>query len=295
MEKYNKIHWAKGLDITPEIFIDSDNYHIEERNLLGCFFASRLYGISPDRKFHIRKRIDIHTFTLFIDDLECLAITPNGCVINIQSGTPFNKKVNLKEATGEELYVILTVHPHAIVPVDEKGLYAEQKYDFVLNSMEETIGDGIPVLKIYYDNDNQCWEIDDSYIPPSIALNSVDTLMEQYHEIKNKLDSIIEKLPEDNLTCMQALLLQWEFDNYCLQGPPQELTLLLKKICWVLKLYIKSIKKTDKLHDTIRFIGEEYNHNDSAMLLHWGYKSLKEIDRIIDEKEIVPMENEIIV
>ena len=298
MERHNRIHWVKGLDITPEIFIEADNYHVAERSLLGRFFASRLYGILSERKFHIRKRIDTYTFTLFIDDLECLAITSDGYVINIQKDTPFNKEVSLKEAIGKELYVVLKVNPYTLTPVDEKELYVGPKYNFVLKRMEETIENGIPVLKIYYDNDKQCWEIDNTYIPPSIALNSVDILKEQYYEIKDKLNHIVEKLPEDDMTCMQTLFLKWELDNYCLQESPQELTLLLKKICWMLKLYLKSAKRMEELPGIKRFIEEQYNPNDIGKILHLGFESLIEIDQKIGEKPkevVVPTEIEEII
>ena len=274
MEKHNKIHWKKGLDITPEILIASDNYHIAERNLLGRFFAFRLYGILPGRKFYIEKDIDNNN--VYIKNLECFAITNDGYIINIQRDTPFSKELSLKEAMGAELYVILTVDPYAITP----------EYNLALKRVGETIENGIPVLKIY--KNNQCWEIDNNYIPPSIALYSVDTLKQQYSGIKNRLSHITEKLPENDMICIQAMLLKLELDNYCLQESPQELVSLLKKICWTLKLHLKTSKRMNELPDAEKFIEEQYNHNDIEKTLRLGVDSLAEIDRKIDEKPIEP-------
>jgi len=286
MEKYNnnKIHWKKGLDITPEILIASDNYHVTERKLLGHFFAFRLYGILSDKKFYIDKNIDNHN--VYIKNLECLAITNDGYVINIWKDTPLNKEVNLKEATDSEFYVVLTVNPYTVTP----------EYNFVLKRIGETIENGIPVLKI--NRNSQNWKIDDNYIPPSITLYSVDSLKQQYEKIKDKLSHIAEELQENDqendMAYRQAMLLKLELDNYCMQESPQELVLLLKKICWTLKIYVEASKKTDELPNTEKFIKEQYDHNDIGKLLHLGIKSLEEIDQKINEEpEEEPEEIEI--
>ena len=284
MEKYNKIHWVKGLEITPEILIGSDNYHIAERNLIGRFAASRLYGIVPNGKFQIRKRIDPHTDTLFIDNLACTAITHDGYVLNIQNDMPFSKEVSLQRETGTALYGILTVDPYSTTPVDDENLHISPKYELVLKGIEEPVENGIPVLKIYYDSSNRYWKEDENYIPPSIALDSVEELKQLCLNIKDKFNHIIKKLPEDNPFSVQVMLLQLELESNYLQKSPQELTLLLKKICWILKLYIKAAKNIDELPVIKRFIEEQYNHDDLAKSLCLGFESLVKIDQTIDEK-----------
>lgn len=287
MEKYNKIHWAKGLDITPEVFVGSDNYHIAERKLIGRFVASRLYGIIPDKKFYIRKRIDTHTNTLFIDNLECMAITHDGYVINLQSDMLFSKEVSLKNETGTTLYMILTVNPYSTALVDDEKLHVYPKYDLMFKRPGEAVETGMPVLKICYDIDKQCWKIDENYIPPSIALGSVDELKQLYIKIKDKLNHIIEKLSESDTIYVQAMLLKLELENDYLQKSPQELTLLLKKICLILKLYIRAVKNIKELPVFKKFIDEQYNHNDIEKSLRLGFESLVEIDQKIDEKPII--------
>jgi len=286
MEKHNKIFWKKGLDITPEIFAGSDNYHIAERSLLGRFFAFRLYGIFPGKNFYIRKRIDINTNTLIIDELECLAITRDGYVINIQRAAPYNKELSLKEVIGSELYIVLSVNPYSLSQSDEEELYVYPEYKLVTKRIEDTIEKGIPVLKIIYDHEYQYWKIDENYIPPSIALDSVDLLRQQYLNIKEKINKIIEKLPEEDNVFIQAMLLKFEFDNYCFQESPQELVLLLQKICCILKLYLKTAKNIMTLPSIKRFFEEQYNHNEIGKLLYLGFECLEEIDQKIDEKPV---------
>jgi len=292
MEKHNKIHWKKGLDITPEIFVDADNYHIAERSLLGRFCAFRLYGILSDEKFHVNKRIDNNT--LYIETMECSAITHDGYLIDIRGDVPFDKEVSLTEATGTECYVILTVDPYSNTHFDNKKTYVYPEYKLVLKRIGESIENGIPVLKICKD-DYQGWKMDENYIPPSISISSVDALKKQYLKIKNEFNHIIEKLSESDAIYRQVMLFYLELDNYCLQESPQELMLLLKKICWDLKLYLKVTKKIDELLNVKRFIEEQYNHNEIEKILHLGFDSLAEINQKIDEnpKEIEPEEIEI--
>ena len=287
MKEHNKIHWVKGLDITPEVLVSSDNYHITERAFLGQFIAFRLYGVLPDKKFNIRKRIDSNMNMLYIDDLECVAITHDGYVINIQ-GTkiPVDREVSLKEQPGE-LYVVLTVNPYSLSLVDEKGLHVCQEYNFVLKRVGEPIECGIPIVKIYYNNNSQCWEFDEKYIAPSISLASIDELKQLMQEIKEKFNTIFDKLPENYDLYTQAMMLKLELDNYSLQESPQNLVLLLKKICFIFKSYLKTAKRMEDFPTITKFSEELYNHNEMGSILYLGLESLKEIDYKIGEKPVV--------
>ena len=276
MEKHNKVRWKKGLDITPEILIESDNFHISERNLLGRFFASRLYGILPDRKFCIEKDIDYDY--VYIQKLACLAITSDGHLLNVHNDMPI--KLSLDGAAGIELYVVLTVDPYT--PTTE--------YNFVLKKTGETIKNGIPLFKIC--KNERHWEIDENYIPPVVVLYAVDELKRQYAEMKEKLEQIIEKLPENAAVYLQTMLLKLELDNYSMRESPEELVLLLKKICWTLKLFIKTSKKIDELPEVQRFMNEQYNHNEIWKILQLGVESLVEIDQQIEKEEVVEEEYE---
>jgi len=287
MKEHNKIHWVKGLDITPEILVSSDNYHITERAFLGQFIAFRLYGVLPDKKFNLRKWIDHNASTLYIDDLECVAITHDGYVINIQSTKiPRDREVSLKEQPGE-LYVVLTVNPYSLSLVDERGSHVCQEYNFVLKRMGEPIECGIPLVKLFYNNSNQCWEMDENYITPSISLSSIDALKQLFINIKEKFNIIFDKLPEKYDLYTQAMMLKLELDNYSLQESPQDLVLWLKKICFIFKSYLKTAKRMEDLPTITTFSETPYNHNEISTILHLGLNTLEEIDQKIGEKPVV--------
>lgn len=290
MEKYNKVQWEKGLDITPEVFINADNYHIAERSLLGRFVASRLHGILPGRRFHIEHYIDNDHVDIKI--LEGFAITRDGYMVNIQEDNFLHKKIALSDVAGSDFYVVLTVNPYSEDSSDENNRPAYTEYDLVLKKTEEVIRHGIPILKIYKDVQRWNWEIDNDYIPPAIALQAVNNLKWKFDEIKNKVDRISEKLLGNDTVHIQALLLKLELDNYCLQESPQELTLLLKKFCCVMQLYVKVSKNIEEFPVLEKFMEERYNHNEIGQILYLASESLTEIDEKIDEKPVEPKEEE---
>jgi len=291
MKKHNKIHWERGLYITSEVLINSDSYHIAERNLLGRFVAFPLYGILSGGKFDIE---NIDTGTLRINISKCLAVTHDGYVINIEEDTPFSREVNLERwnKNEKELYVVLTVNPYSTVPVECEELEFQTcpaEYNLELTRKGETFENGIPVLKI--NKDDSGWEIDNEYIPPSISLNSLNALKQQYLKIRENLNDVIEKLENDPIY-IQVMLFYLELDNYDLQESPKELALLLKKICWMLK----SAKKIKELPIVERFVEKKYNHDEIGEILHYGVKCLEEIyQELSKEPSIQPKKEEVVV
>jgi len=282
MKKHHKIHWKTGLDVTPEVFVASDNYHIAERHLLGYCLAHYLYGIVPDGTFYLEKRIDYDN--LCINSLSCAAVSRYGYVINIDNKKPFNKELNIPEVEEDEQYVVLTVNPFDATSADEEDDLVLPEYDLVLMSLNDTIENGIPVLKIF--RDGAYWGIDKDYIPPSISLNSTDELVQRYNRIKNEINLIMDKLPEDYLLYPQALLLQFELDHYSLQESPHNLIMLLKKFCRIFQLFLKASKNIEDLPDLISFMKEEYNHLEIGKMMRLGIDSLMLVNQKIDEKPV---------
>ena len=277
MENYNKIDWKKGLDITPEIFIRSDNYHIAERNLLGRFLAFRTYGILPNSRFHIEKSIENNSIS--VRNLECTAITNDGYLINIKNDTHYQRVTAINE-TGDELYLVLTIDPYALL-VEERGLATTQMYGFVLKRVDEPVGKGIPILKIL--KESQGWRIDENYIPPAVALSAVDSLARKFMEFRNLLGIIVEKFPEDSL---QLMMLSLEMNNHAMQATPQEFVQLLKKYCLIFQRYLQLAKKIDEIPICKKFMEEPYNHLEIGNVLKIGFDCLTTINQNIDEKKI---------
>jgi len=283
MEKKVRIDWKTGMDITPEVFINSDNYHISERSLLGRFLAFRSYGILPELPFHIEKNIENNC--LHINNLECLAITGDGYIINIQN---YKKELKLNEM-GTAFYVVLTVNPYLPPNTNELSDYVE--YGLVLKEIDKTIENGIPVLKII--KNNQGWEIDETYIPPAISLNAVTRLKEKFAEINNIIHELTAKIPEEDALYWQCVMLNIELNNYTLQEEPKEFLLLMKKFCRIFQEYLKTVKNIESLPSIQRFMNELYNNLEIGKLLQWCLDSLEDIKQKIEEQPVEEPEEEI--
>ena len=288
MKKHHKINWKKGLEITPEIFIASDNYHIAERNLLGRFLAAQRYGIFPDSNFHIEN--DIENQNIYIRNLKCNAITKDGFIVDIQQDTNFPKKIALTNSDNAEFYLILTINPFSVTLTDEKEVVYPE-YNITLNRTDKPIEQGIPISKIYKNNSH--WELDKNYVPPVISLNAVDTLKQKYIDIQNVISEITGKLPEEHAFYLQIMMLQIELNNYSLNETPQEFILLLKKFCRIFQLYIKKTKKLNEMPVVTHFMEKPYNHSEIEKQLQAGFETLTAINQEIDEEPEVEEEDPI--
>jgi hypothetical protein len=285
MEKKYRIDWKRGLGITPEIMITSDNFHVSERNLLGAALASRLYGILPGSHFSMEKEIINNCLT--IKSLNCFAITREGAIINIPKEVSFKKELPLNETTGDEFYVVLSVNPKGIASENENEPYIYPDYNFTLKKTSEAIEFGLPVLKIK--NDAQ-WEIVQNYIPPSVALNAVDVLLQKYVETKNVINRVIEKYPKDAPHFFQTSMLQLELNGFTPEKSPEEWMLLMKKFCWIFYTHLENENKIEEDLSMKSFIEEPFNHNDIEKVMQLGYDCFIEIDKVFDIKPVEEVE-----
>jgi len=281
MEKHKRIYWKIGLDLTPEIFIEADNYHISQRSILTQSYAFRTYGILPDTNFKISYRLNHDS--IFIDELYCMAITRNGHLIDVQNDVSF-KGVSLSELSDDEpFYMVLNVDSFHPKSSGKEELYAKASYSIETIDLKQNIVSGIPILKVGYNRKKRCKEVDNNYVVPHISLSTSNVLIEKYHTIKDVLSIINKKLPTNELTFYLMELLEVELNNYCLQEFPAELILLLKKICTILKSYLKRQNK-EEFDEMKIFLNEIYNHNEILDIILKGIDCLKIINQKIDEK-----------
>jgi predicted component of type VI protein secretion system len=283
MEKHKRIYWERGLDVTPEIFIATDNYHISQQGVIAQLHAFRSYGVLPGATFKITSRIN--NDKVFIDELYCTAVTRNGYLIDIQNDVVF-EEISLRELTNEEHYVVLQVNPFIPKAIEKEKPFSQATYRVEIKKVQQKIENGIPVLKIYYNRGSQCWEIENNYVLPHVNLSTNETFRQKYGEIREELNAIIKKLPSDEPAYFQAKLIEVELQNYSLQEYPAELTLLLKKTVTIFKLYLEKINNTDEIlmAPVESFIQIPYNHNDALPLLQMGIDCLKNINQRMDEK-----------
>ena len=280
MEKQHRINWRKGMEITPEIFIQSDNYHIAARKLLERLAASRLYGIFPNSNFMID--YELHNNHIEIKISNCIALLRDGSVINIQDKTSFKSELPLDETS--EYYGILSVIPDNKQFIDENALHIVSQYELSFKKTNETIETGIPVLKIFKKQEE--WEADTNYIPPVMALNSVSSLMNKYLDIKNVIHKIIDYYDKNDVNYLYLMLLQIELNHFSDKESPEALMLLMQKFCLIFQEYLKTVKEIDTLQNMKKFRDIAYHHHEIAKILDTGYEYLIEIVKILESKPV---------
>ena len=281
MEKKHRIHWKRGLEITPEIFVASDEYHIAERELISLLLSSRFYGVLPESKFFIEKEIIGNS--LVVNNLNCFAMTREGTVISIPKETRFNKELSLSEAMGNECYVVLSVNPKGKIPEDDGAPFIYPDYYLSFVNTSESVERGMPILKI---KNNNYWEIDNNYLPPSVALNSLEKLFHVFVEIRSIINKIIEKYPEKNIHFFQLEMLQLELNSFTPKKFPEELALLMKKFCKIFYSHLISEKKLTNKELMKNFMEETFNPNEIEKFFKLGWGCFEEINTFFDAKPV---------
>jgi len=276
MKNQQRINWKQGMEITPEIFIESDHYHIAERQMLSALLASRGYGIFPNSKFTID--YELHNNKIEIRIANCIALTKNGDVINIQQNTSFIKELPIDEVS--ECYAVLSLVHQAQKQTDESELHIVPQYDISFLSTNELIENGIPVLKLL--KQNSAWEIDAHYIPPAIALNALHSLTNKFIEIKDIIKKIIGCYPEKDAHYLTLMMLQIELNNFSSKESPETLIMMMKKFCFIFQTFLKNVKEMEPLQSVKTFMDILYNPNEIEKTLVQGLQSLMEILKIFE-------------
>ena len=272
------------MEITPEIFIESDEYHIAERQILGTLLASRLYGIFPDSKYTIDYEIFNNQMVVQISN--CIALVSSGEVIHIRNKTSFNRELPIDEIS--VCYVVLSVIANDEKRTDESALHIVPQYDISFKSTHEPIENGIPVLKIF--KRASSWEVDPTYIPPSIALSSTPSLMSKYVEIKNVINRIIHCYAEKDSNYLLIMILQIDLNSFSAKETPETLTQMMKKFCVVFQASLKTVKGIEFLQSVKKFMDLPYNHSEIGEILDAGYAGMMEIVKILETEPVPEIE-----
>jgi hypothetical protein len=133
---------------------------------------------------------------------------------------------------------------------------------------------------------NNYWEIDRNYIPPSCALNAVEILLQKFVEIKKLIIKILDKFPEKNPFQIHLDLLKLELNDFTPNKSPEEWYLLMKKFCWLFYKHLKNEKNFEENYKMKCFIEELFNPFEIDKGLQLGLEYFKEVDSIFDVKPV---------
>lgn len=204
MNKIYNVNWIDGMKINKSHFVHNDQVRqYESQNFMKAIMKTYEYGLLPYNGSSVKMPINQEEHKIFITT--CKAITRNGIIIDIDeedkvafdlstltqdqqnsvgrlllvvSADPY-KRVALGEPFSEELPPRLPFSR----PTYNLNIIKEEQYD---NPQYATLF--VPIGRIK--KENNVWELDETYLPPSTQIVSHPKLYERFKKFEKILDSI---------------------------------------------------------------------------------------------------------
>jgi hypothetical protein len=203
-------------------------------------------------------------------------------MITISKEDRFKKEMLLNEADGNDFYLVLSVNPNSLKLSEENDIYIYPEYALSVKKTSEPIEYGIPILKI---KNNDSWEIDKNFIPPSTTLNSVESLLHKYLETNNLINKILGHFPTNNPFGLHLNLLRFELNDFNSKKSPEEWSRVMKKFCWIFYSHLRNENKIAENNNMKSFIEEMFNPNEIGRIFHLGLGCFQEIFSFFDQKD----------
>ena len=291
--EYNKIFWRIGQEITPETFIQADNYLIAQQNLIRKFLNRRYYGLLPvdeGESPSLTVTATLNGIDVYIEQLSCHGTTKDGSLIafNGRQLRSIPCRLSLAAHAPGIYYVVLRVcafQQTLVEPIEnEETPYAVPEYQFDIKELKQIDDNEMPVLKIdYY---QQYPVIDWNYIPPCMAVCSCQKLMEQYMLLKQAVvetQSLIAQKRDQFPRLPDPLMFHiFDLEQFSFNEPPWYLIQLLKKVIKTIVYFDRNVHS-----EHIIVIHAPYNHDDIVGILQSFAKCFQDIQQYIGKKVVV--------
>jgi len=258
MSKYNRMNWQTGMEVTPQVLIDADNFHIEQRNFIRRLQVMPCYGLLPESDFNVNIRMEGDT--LIVKNLIINAITPQGELIEMNE----HGKEHVINDLNQRIY---------------QSYIALPKFQIVENPHDNTFC--MPIAKINNNN------LDYNYIPPCISINSNQKLLEIYAEICDTTSNIITQIKEQEKykpIFLPLALLELELKNYSKFESPDKLFILVKKMAML-------FYETLKIENIVNLLNSTYCHTDIFIMFSIVFECLRELKektKMVEKKPEIP-------
>ena len=298
MQRVNKIFWRIGQEITPDTFIQADNYTCFQHDLIRRLIAGKYFGLLPEGiggvpSFTVSANLNNKDF--YLVQLDCCGVTEAGHLVlfepDLISSLP-QRQIPLPTANANAFYVVLRVNPYEQVLIEpvynDEAPEAHPVYELAVRELNQISADELAIVKI--DNSNRSLSIDWDYIPPCMSVNACAGLLEVFSAVKrlfSEIHTIIEnKKGQFGKLLYPLSLLHYELDEFELSNPPIALVRLIKKFMITYQFFITDLRKImlpDALH--------EYCHNDVSITFKSLLSYLQEVKLMVGKVEIVEEED----
>ena len=290
----NKIFWRVGQEITPDTFVQADNYICSQHNLIRRLISGKYYGLLPQTDADapsLSVKANLNNRDLHIEQLACNGTTEAGYLALFEhswlSSLP-KRRLSIPDSNANAFYIVLRINPYEqvlIEPVDnEEAPKAHSVYELDIRKLDEIAANELVILKI--DNSNHSQAIDINYIPPCMSVNSCSVLLEVFNLVKQLLTeirTIIESKKDQFGKLMYPLtLLHHELNEFSLTDSPIAFVRLIKKIIITYQFFIPDIQKI-MLPDSF----SKYCHNDAAVTFKSLLSYLNEVKLMVGKVEEV--------
>ena len=297
--KYNKLFWRTGQEITPETFIQSDNYICAQHNLIRQLIHRQYYGLLPVNDADtdmFSVNATLNGSEISIDQLCCNGITKEGYLISFDNDQlpSIAKQMPLSISKTPGIYfVVLRIAPFEqtlVEPViNEDVPLALPVYGLDIKESTNIEGNELPILKI--DNSEANPAIDRNYIPPCMAVCSYQPLVDQFEELKETLNTILsmilKKKDQFQSLIYPVSFLLFDLEQFSKNASPGDLIQLLKKTVKTFEFFIKNASL-----NYAKAVNAPYCRDDIAPALQSLIKCFQDVQRFIgevkQEKEFMP-------
>jgi hypothetical protein len=284
--EYHKIFWKAGQEITPETFIQADDYVCAQQNLIRKILNRQYYGLLPDHEpdapsFAVSA--SVQGAAVRIGQLCCRAVTREGCLIAFDPAllpAVQQEKLSLAACAGGIYYVVLRVLPFQRAPLEpvqsEETPYALPVFELDLKTLTSIAGNELPVLKI--DGNRQA--IDPGYIPPCMSVSACQPLIDIFMNMRQAAAAVKSMLAGKEEQYAEAFypvaMLLFDLEQFSAYDPPYYLVQLLKKFIRTIGYFIPQLQK--QLEETVN---TPYHHNDIAPLLQSIDKCFRDVRQFL--------------
>lgn len=205
-----RINWEKGMRLTDDIMRSADNCNMEYVGHALALAAAGRFGLLPSsRPFHIS--VGFTRNRLEIKELNCLAITRDGSLIDVNFDTRFNDTLNagIPLPSSEDTDYLLIIYPSKGKWINMGNGYCEPSYEAALIDGNDVLpADAFPVAKIV--NDPECRLDDADFLPPHLFVASSDRFADLAYQFRAYLSEADRHL-RDSMTadCRTAMTVLW--------------------------------------------------------------------------------------
>lgn len=305
-----RILWKKGMRLTDEVLTRSDKCTEELVSKSLVLGACGRMGLLPgSRQFEIS--IDINKDAIEVVSLDCLGLTRNGTLIDVQYDTVYTNScdahVDIPPHVSTDNRYYLCISALGGVSDTNDGL-CDTLYGFCLVEEDTPIPDySLPVARIVYDA--YCWRSDDSgFVPPCLFVSSHFKYEELAQRFLSTLKEINAGLPATLRTAKQdAVKIFWPvaqslmitMDKSRDTMTPMELLANMQQLAGAFYCAC-SLDESVKISDPaqyLTFVNAPYNYKDAYEIIAKGaalaYSINEKLNSFDAEPELVVEDNTI--